>query len=166
MELIKLLSTNEIVAQIVNFLLLVFLLRIFFWKRILKILDERKERIASELASIEETKEEVERLRLDYQKHLDLIDEESRAKIEEALGKGRTLVTQMKKEAHDEAQKMVEAAKQDIRYKIAKAKEEVKEQLIDLTMKATQNLISEKFTADDDKKIVEDFLREVDKTKE
>jgi F-type H+-transporting ATPase subunit b len=166
MEFIKLLSTNEIVAQIVNFLLLLFLLRIFFWKRILKILDERKERIASELTRIEETKQEVERLRLEYQKHLDLIDEESRVRIEEALEKGRMLVDEMRKEAHDEAQKMVEAAKQDIRYKIAKAKEEVKEQLIDLTIKATQNLISEKLTADDDKKIVEDFLREVDKTKE
>jgi len=166
MEFFKLLSTNEIVAQIVNFLLLLFLLRIFFWKRILKILDARKSRIASELARIEETKQEVERLRLEYQKHLDSIDEESRARIEEALKKGRMLVDEMRKEAHDQAQKMVEAAKQDIRYKIAKAKEEVKEQLIDLTIKATQNLISEKLTPDDDKKIVEDFLREVDKTKE
>jgi len=166
MEFFKLLSTNEIVAQIVNFLLLLILLRIFFWKRILKILDARKERIASELARIEETKQEIERLRLEYQKHIDSIDEESRAKIEEAKELGRMLVSQMKREAHDQAQKMVEAAKQDIRYKIAKAKEEVKEQLIDLTMKAAQNLISEKLTSEDDKKIVEDFLKEVVKTKE
>ena len=166
MEFIKLLSTNEIVAQIVNFLLLLFLLRIFFWKRILKILDERKSRIASELRSIEESRQEVEKLRLEYQKHIDLIDEESKARIEEALEKGRMLVDGMKKEAHDEAQKMVEAAKQDIRYRIAKAKEEVKEQLIDLTIKATQNLISEKLTPDGDKRIVEDFLKGINKTKE
>ena len=166
MELIRLLSASEIVAQIVNFLLLLFFLRIFFWKRILKILDERKDRIASEWARIEEGKREAERLRSEYQKHLDRIDDESRERFKETLEKGRMLVEEMKKEAHDEAQKMVEGAKQDIRYRIAKAKEEVKEQLIDLTIKAAQNLISEKLTPDDDKRIVEDFLRDMDNTKE
>ncbi len=49
MELLKLLSTNEIVAQVLSFLILLFLLRKFAWKKILKILDERKEKIALEL---------------------------------------------------------------------------------------------------------------------
>ena len=47
MELLKLLSTSEIVAQILGFLLLFFLLRAFAWKRLLALLDERKARISS-----------------------------------------------------------------------------------------------------------------------
>jgi len=52
MELLKLLSANEIVAQIISFLLVFTLLRIFVWKHFLKILDDRRDRIASELKVI------------------------------------------------------------------------------------------------------------------
>ena len=41
-ELLKLLSGSEIVAQIISFLLLFFLLRAFAWKRFLAVLDARR----------------------------------------------------------------------------------------------------------------------------
>ena len=67
MELLKLLSTSEIVAQILGFLLLFFLLRAFAWKRLLALLDERKARISSEFQKIEETKAALERIKTDYE---------------------------------------------------------------------------------------------------
>ena len=60
MELLKLLSTSEIIAQVVNFLLLLILMRVFFWKKVLKLLDERRDRISSQLEHIENTKKEIE----------------------------------------------------------------------------------------------------------
>jgi F0F1-type ATP synthase membrane subunit b/b' len=56
MELLKLLSGSEIVAQIISFLVLLFILRIFLWDKVLKVLDNRRERIASEFKQIEDTK--------------------------------------------------------------------------------------------------------------
>ena len=46
MDLLKQFSTNEIFAQIVGFLLLLFLLRAFAWKKLLRLLDDRRERIS------------------------------------------------------------------------------------------------------------------------
>ena len=70
MELLKLLSASELVAQIVSFLILFFLLRALMWKRILGVLDERKNRIATELQNIDDTKGTVEKLKADFETKL------------------------------------------------------------------------------------------------
>lgn len=161
MELLKLLSTNEILAQALNFLLLVFLLRVFFWKRILKLLDERKERLAKGLKDIEDTKNEVARLRADYETKLLSIEEISRTKIREAMESGEKMAEQIQKEANIEADRIINSAELDVKYQIAKAKEELKKEIVNLTITASQNLIREKLGSAEDKKLVEDFLDQV-----
>ena len=164
MEILKLLNTSEIAAQIINFLILLLLLRLFFWKRILALLDERKMRIASEFKKIEDTKQEVEKLKLEYTMQLSHIEETSKEKLRQTIEEGKKIIGDMKKEAHIEALKLIDSAKQDIQYKISKAKEEIKDEIVDLVIKSTQNLVSAKFTEEEDKKLIENFLKEIDKT--
>jgi len=157
------LSANEVFAQIINFLILLFLLRIFLWKRILKLLDDRRERISSEFKKIEDAKREVEGLKSSYQAELSNIGETTRQKIGEAVEEGKKIAEGIRKEAEGQAQKIMDSARQDIKYEMAKAKEEIKGQIVDLTIKATESLIGEKLNATGDKKLVEDFLSQVDK---
>ena len=162
MELLKLLSTNEIVAQIINFLILFFLLRIFLWKRILGILDARREKIAQDLQTIEETKKTVEELKNDYEKKMNSIEETAKTKMHEAVLEGGKIVSEIKKEAYRDAEKIIQVARADIRYEITKAKNELKDQVVDLTIQATESIIREKLTAENDKKIVKEFLEQMD----
>lgn len=165
MDLLKLLNINEIIAQIVSFLLLLFLLRVFAWKRLLKFLDARKERIANEFKQIEDTKQELASLKSDFQAKLTSIDELAAQKIQEAVSEGRKVTDEMRKKAHEQAQDIIENAQQNIRYELGKAKEELKDKIIDLTISATENIIQEKFTEKDDKKIIQEFLDKIDKVK-
>ena len=162
MELLKLLSANELIAQVINFLILLFLLRIFLWKKVLNLLDARKAKIHAELKGIEDTKLELEGLKSKYETQLDYIEEEAKERIRRAVEEAKSITDGMKKEAQEESQKIVEAARQEVKYEIVKAKEEIKDQIIDLTIKSTQHLIGEKLTAADDKRLVEDFLKDID----
>ena len=92
MELLKLLSTGEIAAQVINFLLLLFFLRLFFWKRILKALDSRREKISSGLREIEEGRQELGRAQSEYRSKLSDIEEASREKLNEAVQEGKKIV--------------------------------------------------------------------------
>lgn len=163
MELLKLLSTNEIIAQVVNFLLLLVLMRVFFWKRVLKLLDERRDRISSQLASIENSKQEVERLKSDYQKELDAIEQIKTLKVQEGVSEGRKEADEIKKEAQLIAQKIMDSAESDIRQEIAKAREELKDEIVDLTVRAVEHVVGEKLTEKNDKKIIEEFLDKAEK---
>ncbi|MDD2679765.1 MAG: F0F1 ATP synthase subunit B [Candidatus Omnitrophica bacterium] len=163
MDLLKLLSTNEIIAQVLGFLILLALLRVFAWKRILGLLDKRKERIALEFKRIEEAKADIERLRLEYDKKLASIDEAAKLKIDAALNEARAILEESRKNGYIQAQGIIDNAKQSVKYELAKAKDELKNEIIDLTLKATENLIQEKLTEEGDRRLVKDFLEGVDK---
>jgi len=141
MELLKLLNSSEIVAQIISFLLLLSILRIFVWKKMLQLLDARKEKIASGLKRIEDTSLEVSKLKSAYELKLTLIEEEARAKIHRALEEGKKIREEVRKKAHEEAQDIIEDARTNIKYELSKAKEELKEQIVDLTINGMENLI-------------------------
>ncbi|MFA4989648.1 MAG: F0F1 ATP synthase subunit B [Candidatus Omnitrophota bacterium] len=163
MELLRLLSTNEVIAQVLGFLILLALLRAFAWKSILGLLDKRKERIALEFKNIEGAKADIEQLRLEYTAKIASIDEEAQLKISEALNQAKVILEDSRKKGYIQAQEIIDNAKSSIKYELAKAKDDLKEEIIDLTLKATENLIQEKLTEEGDKRLVKDFLEGVDK---
>ncbi len=162
MELLRQISVSEIIAQILSFLLLVFILKAFVWKRLLNFLDERRRKIADEFKHIENSKAQIEALKTEYQKKLDLIADESKQKIKEAIGHGDKLAQEIKRNAHIESQKIIEKAKEDIKFELSAAKEELKKKIVDLTMMAAETVIQDKLTEEEDRKIVLNFINKAD----
>ena len=163
MELLKLLSANEIIAQVINFLLLLVLMRVFFWKRVLKLLDERRERIASQLENIESAKKEVEKLKDDYQKELNAIEAIKKLKIQEGIEVGRKEADEIRREALLNAQRIMNSAESDIKQEIAKARDALKDEIVNLTISGVENVVGEKLTEESDRKLVRDFLDNIEK---
>ena len=166
MELLKLLSAGEVVAQVLSFLLLLILLRIFFWKKILKTLDDRKERIAAEFNKIKDAEGQIAVLKSDYEEKLSRIEDIAKAKFQEAMDEGKKLSEEVRKKAQEGAQDIIEDARKSIEYELSKAKEELKNQIVDLTIRAAEDLIQEKLTEEGDRKLVENFLEKIEKIEE
>ncbi|MCX5698539.1 MAG: F0F1 ATP synthase subunit B [Candidatus Omnitrophica bacterium] len=163
MELLKMLSGSEILAQVLSFFLLLFLLRIFAWKKILGLLDQRKEKISSELSGIENTKFEIARLKSDYEFKISNIANEAQAKINQAVEQAKIVTAQTRKKAYEEAQDIITDARAQVKYEVSKVQEQLKEKIVDIALGAARTVIQEKLTGDGDRKIVEDFIREVQK---
>jgi len=163
MELLKMLSASEILAQVLSFFLLLFLLRIFAWKKILGLLDQRKEKISSQLGEIENTKLQISRLKNDYELKISNIADEAQVKINQAVEQAKIITGQMRKKAHEEAQDIILDARTQVKYEVSKVQEQLKEKIVDIALGAASSLIQEKLTGDGDRKIVEDFIREVQK---
>jgi F-type H+-transporting ATPase subunit b len=162
-ELLKMLSGSEILAQVLSFFLLLFLLRLFAWKKILGLLDQRKEKISSELGEIERAKLEIARLKSDYESKISNIATAAQAKISEAIEQAKLTSAQMRKKAHEEAQDIITDARQQVKHEVTKVQEQLKEKIVDIALGAARTVIQEKLTGDGDRKIVEDFIREVQK---
>jgi F-type H+-transporting ATPase subunit b len=91
-----------VAAQIVNFLVLVALLKRFLYSRIITAMDQREERIASRLGEAEKKKEEAEREAETYRRtnrELDEKREEMLFQVKEEVGLKRK---ELMKKAHDE----------------------------------------------------------------
>jgi len=160
-ELLKMLSASEIFAQVLSFFLLLFLLRQFAWKRILNLLDRRKEKISSELSQVENARLEVSRLRADYESKIAAFAGQAQAKINEAIEDAKIINAQMRKKAHEEAQDIIMDARKQVKYEVTKAQEQLKDKIVDIALGAARNVIQEKLTEDGDRKIVEKFIQEM-----
>ncbi|MFH0941221.1 MAG: F0F1 ATP synthase subunit B [Candidatus Omnitrophota bacterium] len=163
MELLKLLSASEIVAQIISFLLVFTLLRIFAWKHFLKVLDDRREKIASELRSIDEAKADLAKAKAKYDALFVTIQEAAQEKFAEAIALGEQDAREIKEKARLDAENVIEDAKREIKFELARSREDLKERIIELTMQATQAMIREKLTPEEDRRLIENFLKDVDK---
>ncbi len=162
MELFELLSGSEIAAQIISFLILLLLLRAFVWKRFLDLLDKRKERIASELREIADSRAEIESLRLDYNDKLRHIEEAVRIKTHEAIIEGRKVADSMRRKAEEESEKVLASAKENIRIEVAKAKEELKNQIVELSVDVAGKILEEKLSGDDERRLAEEFVKGIE----
>ena len=92
-----------VIAQIVNFLILVFLLKYFLYDRIVKAMDEREQRIQLRLKEAEEKKQEAEQEAEAYGKKNRDFD----AKREEMLAQARDEAGARRKELTEEARQAV-----------------------------------------------------------
>ncbi|MDD5108605.1 MAG: F0F1 ATP synthase subunit B [Candidatus Omnitrophica bacterium] len=163
MELLKMLSASEIFAQILSFFLLLFLLRHFAWKKILGLLDKRKERISAELKEIEDTKIQIAKIKADYESKMVLIQNQAQVKINEAIEEGKKINSSMRKKAHEDAQDILTDARNQVKYEVSKVEEQLRDKIVDIALSAARNLIQEKLTEEGDRKIVENFIKEIEK---
>jgi F-type H+-transporting ATPase subunit b len=91
-----------VIAQIVNFIILVWLLKRFLYQPILRALDAREKRIAAELAAADEKKREAEKERNEF-----------RQKNEEFEQQRSVLLSRASEEAHAERKRLIAAARME-----------------------------------------------------
>jgi F-type H+-transporting ATPase subunit b len=156
---------QEILTHIFGFLIILILLRIFAWKPILKLLDERKKRIASELDNIEKAKQEMAKLREEYEVKLKEIDLEARKRIQEAIAEGQKMAAGLQVEAREEAKKVLDRAKENIELEVAKAKVELRDDIVNMAILATEKIINERLDDAKHKELIVEFIEGVEKLK-
>jgi len=104
-------------AQVVNFLILVWLLRHFLYQPILDAIDAREKRIASELADADAKKKEAQKERDDFQNRNKAFDEQRGALLakaaDEAKAERARLIDEAKKEAEGQRAAQANALKAD-----------------------------------------------------
>ena len=93
-----------VVAQIVNFLILVFLLKYFLYDRVIRAMDQREQKIQQRLQEAEEKKQEAEQEAEAYGKKNRDFD----AKREEMLAQARNEADARRKELTEEARQKVD----------------------------------------------------------
>lgn len=91
-----------VIAQVINFLILVWLLKRFLYKPILHAIDEREKGIATQLAQAEAKKAEAQQERDDFQHKNEAFDKERAALLKKAAD-----------EADGERQRLLDEARKD-----------------------------------------------------
>ena len=136
-------SIQEILTQAFGFLVLLFILKRLAWKPILELLETRRAKIASGLEEIEHSKQDLANLKVDYDKRLSLIEEEARAKLQEAIQEGKKMAREIQDSARNQAKELLLKTKEDIELEAAKARVTLRKEIVNLAFAATEKLVKE-----------------------
>ena len=138
------------------------ILKKFAWPPITKALDERQELINDSITSAEKTRSEADLLLAEYRQRLT----EAREQADEIISRARKAAEATKSEAAAEGQgkrvELVDAARRDIETETRKALEDIRKEVANLTVLATERVTRKSLTEADQKQLVEEALREVD----
>lgn len=140
-----------LLAQIVNFFILLFLLKKFLYAPILKVLQERKEKIVESIANSEKIQLELKKITEEYDKKLQQATKESKKIIEEATVSASKIIEEAHGRAQVDIDKMIIKAEAEIKSERDKLHQEIRSELADLVSLGMQK-VAGKILSEKDKK--------------
>ncbi|HLE89303.1 MAG TPA: F0F1 ATP synthase subunit B [Candidatus Limnocylindria bacterium] len=151
----------KLAFQVVNFLLILYLLNRFVFRRVLALLDERQERIAKGLEDAESAARDRELARAEREAALD----EARKQAQEMIASATRIAEDSRAEivaaARAEAEKVAARATEEITAEKQRAIAELRSQVADLALDAAGRLVKAEMNAPTQRRLVEEFLAEV-----
>lgn len=160
MELYRLIG--QVLTNLVAFLLFVIVMKKYAWGPILNLLDERQRKIQEGFEDIKKRQSAAEESQRRYEERLKGIEAEARQKIQEAVGEGQRVANEILEKARVSAGELVESSHKKIELEIATARKQLRDEVISLTLRATERLINEKLTADKDRELVGSFISDIE----
>ena len=145
------------------FLVLLFILGKFAWPAILTAVKARNESIRHALDAANKAKEEMAQLQVDNEKILTEAKAERDALFKEAKEVKDKLIADAKEKASEEANKLVQNAREAIRTEKAAALNEMKEQISHLSVDIAEQILRAKLgESKAQKELVDKLINEAD----
>ena len=141
-----------------SFLLLIFLVKKYAWGNISSILDERAEKISSDIDGAEEARKKAEELASKREAELAGSRTEAKTIIENAKGTAEKSKADILAEAKLEAGRLKEKANQEIAQNKAEALQSVKGEVADLTISLAGKIISQNLDGHAHKELIDQYI--------
>ena len=146
--------------SVVNVLLLFILLRIFLFKPINKIMEERTNSIQNDIDAAKKSKEEAEALRDEYDQALVNAKAEAQQILIRAREEAVSAKQDILRDSEDQARQLIDSANKTIENERRRAMQQAQTQIADLAIAAASKIIGENMDDEKNRKLVDDFLAE------
>ncbi len=157
------LAWQELLTHALGFLLMLWVLKKFAWGPLLNLLEERRQKIVDEFQQIDNEKAETESLKAEYADKLKNIDAERRQKIAEAVNEANKMASDIKMGAQEEARGIINRTNEQLERDVAKAKIQLKEEMVDITLAAAEKILHEKLDREKERELINKFIDSVEK---
>jgi F-type H+-transporting ATPase subunit b len=150
-----------LLAQIVNFIVLFLLLRRFLFPPLLRMLDERKRRIAEGLAAADIARKEAEAERARLMAQIEAERKEAQARIAAASAEAERVKAEIVAQAQREAEAIKAKAIAEAEAERQRILAEAHKQIAELTVLATERVVRRGLDESLQRRLIEDFLAEL-----
>ena len=142
-------------AQVVNFTILLLILNRFVYKPVIKLLEERKAKIAESLANAKKIEDRLDKLEVDRAKVIQEAKDESKKIITEARSIADTIKTEADKDAAKRLEAAIKKAESASEARLATLQKEIKQDVVRLVVETLRVTTGKVLSEDDQHKILE-----------
>jgi len=151
-----------LLAQVVNFGLLLFILWKLAYKPVLKVMDDRKQKIQESLDYAESVKKQAAEQQKEFDRKLEEARREAQAATAVAAQAGEKERETILAQAREDARKMIEQAKGQIEYERKQMLAELRQEVVQLSLLAAQKVVSQSLDEQAHHRLINDFLTQTD----
>jgi len=150
---------------ILTFLVLLALLAKFAWRPLLQALDSRQESIRKSLDDAKQAKQELERLQTESAEIVRQARVEAESIVTRSRADAERLREEIKQKARTEADGIVKNAERQIQLETTRALQQIRQEAIDLSVMIASKILQRNLTKEDNERLIEDALRQVEARK-
>jgi len=157
----SLIDFKQVLTQIVGFLIFLWLIRKYAWGPVLETLENRRLKIATDLADAEAKKAEAAALKVDLDRQLKAIDDQARARIQAAVEEGQKIAADIKSDAQAQARARLERAESEIEGERLKAQKSLHMDLAHMAVAGAEKILRKKLDEAEQRRLVAEYISEV-----
>lgn len=151
--------------EVVNFLVLMWLLTRYLYKPLTEMLDKRSEKIKSDLASAENSKQDAQKLKAKYEAELGKAREKAQVIIEEAERRGKEHAEEIINKAKKEASRIQERNLEEISRAKEEAMKQLKQEVASISLLVASKYMQEQIKKGQQEKLIEKYINSLDRGK-
>ena len=154
------LNLPQLLAQVVNFFLLLVILRLTLYKPVLKMLDERRQKIAEGLNAAELARAEAASAQANIQAQLDTARREGQELVANAQGIATRIQTEAREQSNRDREVALERARSEIQLERDRAISELRGEFADIAVSAAEKVINQSLDRQAHQRIIDETLAE------
>ena len=149
-----------LIAQLINFVLLLIIFRLLLYKPLLNVLDQRKKRIQEGIDASDEAKRRLSETEQESAKEMDRARQEGLALIAQAQQAANRLREEEAQRARGEAEQLIERARGEIALERDAAIAELRREFAGLAVTAAERVIKKEIDAGTHRRLIDEVLAE------
>lgn len=148
-------------TQVLGFLVLLWALGKWAWGPLTAQLEARRQKIADEFSEADRRQKSADALKAKLEQDLRGIEAQARARLQESVAEGQKVAAEIRAQAQKEAQDRLARADDEMMREREKAKELLKEQVIDLSISTAEKILKAKLDDPAQRRLAGQFIDEV-----
>jgi F-type H+-transporting ATPase subunit b len=154
-----------LIAQVVNFLIIIVVLTKLLYRPILRMLEKRRKEIAEGLALTEKMREEAEKLAAKREAVLDAARREGTKLIDEARGQAHEAEKEIVADAHRQAEELIARGRAEVVRQGEQMEKDLRGKTVELASAMTRRLLSEVMGAKEQHKLLSAHIKKLSSVK-
>ncbi|MBC3804458.1 F0F1 ATP synthase subunit B [Acetobacterium fimetarium] len=158
-------DARVMLATLINFLVFFLIIKKFFYGAIKDVITKRQDSIDADITGAEEKNASAGKLKLEYEGLLADIKGKEREIIRDANAEAQAQRQAILDKAHGEAKAILDKANAEIEFEKSKAMNEVKTNIVDLSLFAAEKIIHKEMDQKQHEAMILDFIDKVGEAK-